>query len=124
MSHFTAVQVIFQNGPLLLAALQGLGYKVETNTNVRGYQGNQETAEYVIRQSNGYDLGFRKKGDKYELVADFWGAKIDQEKFVNSITQSYSHLLTKQNAESLGFSIENEETREDGSIVLVLGKWR
>ena len=30
--------------------------------------GKKTTAEYVIRQSNGYDLGFRRQGETYELV--------------------------------------------------------
>ncbi len=63
MSHFTTIKVQIKNGEILHQVLQDLGYQVELNTNVRGYMGNTTKAEYVIHQSNGYDLGFRKEGE-------------------------------------------------------------
>ncbi len=90
MSHFTTIKVQIKNGEILHKTLQELGYTVETNTNVRGYQGIKTEAEYVIRQNNGYDLGFRRQGDNYELVADFWGAKIDQ---TNLLMTSLRNML-------------------------------
>ena len=87
MSHFTTIKVQIKNGEILHQTLQELGYTVECNKKVRGYAGNKTNAEYVVRQDNGYDLGFRRNGEMYELVADFWGAKIDQKSFVNSISK-------------------------------------
>ena len=87
MSHFTTIKVKIKNGELLHQTLQELGYTVECNASVRGYQGNTTTAEYVIRQNNGYDLGFRLNGETYELVADFWGAKINQTEFADGVTR-------------------------------------
>ncbi|NJS12855.1 MAG: DUF1257 domain-containing protein, partial [Microcoleus sp. CSU_2_2] len=85
MSHFTTIKVQIKNGELLHQVLEELGYRVECNVQVRGYRGDKINAEYVIRQSNGYDLGFRRSGEDYELVADFWGARINQQDFVNLI---------------------------------------
>jgi non-homologous end joining protein Ku len=48
MSHFTTIKTQIKNGVILNQVLQELGYQVETNTNVRGYQGNKTQAEYVI----------------------------------------------------------------------------
>ena len=78
MSHFTTIKVQIKNGELLHQVLEELGYQVESNVQVRGYRGDKTNAEYVIRQSNGYDLGFRRSGEDYELVADFWGARNNQ----------------------------------------------
>ena len=75
MSHFTTIKVQIKNGETLHQTLQELGYNVESNKKVRGYQGNKTDAEYVIRQANGYDLGFRRNGENYELVADFLGSE-------------------------------------------------
>jgi len=72
MSHFTTIKVQIKNDETLHPCLQELGYTVECNTQVRGEQGNKTQAEYVIRQQNGYDLGFRCNGDTYEVRADFW----------------------------------------------------
>ena len=88
---------------------------------MRGYQGNTTQSEYVIRQKNGYDLGFRRNGENYEIVADFWGAKINQQKFVNSITQKYAYktlMATIQEQE-----LEEEEVLEDGTVRVVVGRW-
>jgi hypothetical protein len=68
MSHFTTIKVQIKNGELLHQVLEELGYQVECNVQVRGYRGDKTNAEYVIRQSNGYDLGFRRSGEDY----DWW----------------------------------------------------
>uniref|UniRef100_B8HX92 DUF1257 domain-containing protein n=1 Tax=Cyanothece sp. (strain PCC 7425 / ATCC 29141) TaxID=395961 RepID=B8HX92_CYAP4 len=123
MSHFTTLKVQIKNGDTLYQILQELGYQVECNTTVRGYRGITTQAEYVIRQRNGYDLGFRKQGESYELVADFWGAQVDQQAFINTITRMYAHTTLLQTAEAEGFTVEAEETLADGTIRVVVGRW-
>ncbi len=123
MSHFTTIKVQIKNGEILHQILQELGYEVEQNTKVRGYSGKTVNAEYVIRQPNGYDLGFRKNGENYELVADFWGAKINQQEFLNRISQKYAHRTLLNSIQSEGFNVEEEEVLEDGTVRVVVGKW-
>jgi len=123
MSHFTTIQVEIKHSDILQQVIQELGYQIETNTQVRGYMGKKTTAEYVIRQSNGYDLGFRRQGETYELVADFWGAKINQQEFIQQITQKYAHKTLKTSLNQQGFTIETEETLEDGTVRVIVGKW-
>jgi Protein of unknown function (DUF1257) len=123
MSHFTTIKVQIQNGEILQQALQELGYKVERNTMVRGYEGNKIKAEYVIRQINGYDLGFRKQGASYELIADFWGTQIDQQAFINAVTQKYAHRSLMATVQAQGFAIEQEETLSNGTVRVVVGRW-
>ena len=123
MSHFTTIKVQIKKGEVLLHVLQELGYQVEQNTNVRGYMGDTTNAEYVIKQSNGYDLGFRKNGEGYELVADFWGAKINQQEFVNNISQKYAHKTLMETIQTEGFNVEEEEVLADGTVRVIVGKW-
>lgn len=123
MSHFTTIKVQIKNGDILRQVLQELGYKVECNTMVRGYMGNKTKADYVVRQINGYDLGFRLAGENYELVADFWGAQIDEQEFINAITQKYAHKSLMTTVQSQGFTIEQEETLADGTVRVVVGRW-
>jgi len=123
MSHFTTIKVQIKDGQVLAESLGELGYEVLQNVEVRGYQGNKTTAEYVIRQSNGYDLGFRRSGDNYELVADFWGAAIDETAFVNTVNQKYAHKMLMQSVVDQGFNVEEEETLEDGTVRVVVGRW-
>lgn len=123
MSHFTTIKVKIRNGELLHQVLEDLGYQVERNVQVRGYQGDRTNAEYVIRQPNGYDLGFRRSGEDYELVADFWGARIDRESFINSISQKYAYKSLMTAVDSQGFNVEEEETLVDGTVRVVVGRW-
>ena len=123
MSHFTTIKVQIKNGELLHQVLEELGYQVESNVQVRGYRGDKTNAEYVIRQSNGYDLGFRRSGEDYELVADFWGARINQQEFVNSISQKYARKSLMAAVQSEGFHVEEEGTLADGTVRVVVGRW-
>jgi hypothetical protein len=124
MSHFTTIKVQIKNSEVLAQVLADLGHKVETNTQVRGYQGDRINAEYVIRRQNGYDIGFRKDGDdNYELIADFWGTGINQAQFVNEIQQKYAHKMLLTTAETQGYTIEAEEVLNDGTVRVVVGRW-
>ncbi|MFM6753926.1 MAG: DUF1257 domain-containing protein [Dolichospermum sp.] len=123
MSHFTTIKVEIKQGEVLLQVLQELGYQVEQNTQVRGYMGDKTNAEYVIRQANGYDLGFRKNGEGYELVADFWGAEINQQEFINNISQKYAHKTLMETIQTEGFNVEEEEVLADGTLRVIVGKW-
>ncbi|MBA3924609.1 MAG: DUF1257 domain-containing protein [Nostocaceae cyanobacterium] len=123
MSHFTTIKVQIKNSGILHQVLQELGYQVECNTTVRGYRGNTTEAEYVIRQQNGYDLGFRRSDENYEIISDFWGAKINQQEFVNGITQKYAHKTLMQTVQEQGFNVEDEEVLEDGTVRVVVGRW-
>ena len=123
MSHFTTIKVQIKQGDVLHQILQELGYQVELNSQVRGYRGNTTSAEYVIKQSNGYDLGFRQNGESYELVADFWGAKINQQEFINNISQKYAHKTLMKTIQTEGFNVEEEEVLADGTVRVIVGKW-
>ena len=124
MSHFTTIKVQIKNAEVLTNVLAELGHKVEANTQVRGYQGDRTNAEYVIRRSDGYDIGFRKDGDdNYELIADFWGVGINETQFVNQIQQKYAHKMLLNTAESQGYTIEAEEVLNDGTVRVVVGRW-
>ena len=123
MSHFTTIKVQIKQGEVLLQVLKELGYQVEQNTNVRGYMGDTTNAEYVIKQSNGYDLGFRQNGESYELVADFWGAKINQQEFINNISQRYAHKTLMETIQTEGLNVEEEEVLADGTVRVVVGRW-
>ncbi|MBE9248325.1 DUF1257 domain-containing protein [Dolichospermum sp. LEGE 00240] len=123
MSHFTTIKVQIKQGEVLHQVLKELGYQVEQNTQVRGYMGDTTNAEYVIRQANGYDLGFRENGEGYELVADFWGAKINQQEFINNISQKYAHKTLMETIQTEGFNVEEEEVLADGTVRVLVGRW-
>ena len=124
MSHFTTIKVQIKNGEVLADILNELGHKVETNTQVRGYQGDRTNAEYVIHRQNGYDIGFRKGIDEnYEIIADFSMTQMNQTQFVNEIQQKYAHKMLLTTAANQGYTIEAEEILADGTVRVVVGRW-
>ena len=123
MSHFTTIAIEIKNGDLLKQSLEALGYPVQENTLVRGYLGNSTTAEYVIPMPNAYDLGFRKIGDRYELIADMWGVALNVEEFLGAIAQQYGARTVLESATQQGFAIEQQEVLEDGTVRIVIGRW-
>jgi hypothetical protein len=124
MSHFTTIKVQIKNGEVLQQVLQELGHTVEQNAMVRGYQGDQTVAEYVIRRSNGYDIGFRRGGDEhYEVIADFWGTRINQQQFIHEIQRKYAHRMLLHTVAEQGYAIEEEEVMTDGTVRVVVGRW-
>jgi hypothetical protein len=128
MSHFSQIKTKLRNLPSLQQALDDAGVRWESGPRcVRGYQGKTETAEVVIEQDNGYDLGFKRNsqtGD-YELVADlqYWQQPLSVDGFLNQVTQRYAYHTVLNESQSQGFQVAEQMTNTDGSIRLVLQRW-
>lgn len=123
MSHFSTIKVQIKSGEILNDVLQELGYAIECNAEIRGYKGKTTTADYVIRRSNRYDIGFRQNGEAYEIVADFWGVNLDRQQFINSVVQKYAHKTLLTAVQEQGFNLEEQETLADGTVRVVVGRW-
>ncbi|MBE9202490.1 DUF1257 domain-containing protein [Synechocystis salina LEGE 06099] len=123
MSHFTTLKTQIVDKTYLKQALDDLGHSYqEGNLQINGYQGNKTTAEIkVLTQNPQYDIGFRKNGEAYEVVADWWGVKcINQNTFMEKVNQRYAyHAATGKLAEQ-GFALVSEEVEDTGRIHLVL----
>jgi hypothetical protein len=127
MSHFTTIKTKFVAAEPLKKALAdvraefNLG-EVREDTSVSGYQGNTTRAELVVSTRNrGYDIGFRKQGDTYELVADWYGIKdINQSALTARLAQRYAYHAVKEKLDQQGFALVEEEVKQDKTIHLVL----
>jgi len=119
MSHFTTIQTQVVVKEQLKKALDDLNLTYEEGeVEIRGYGGQRTRVEIRVPTRNpGYDLGFRKQGDVYELVADWWGIKdIQQEVFLNRLTQRYAYHIAKDRLEAQEFTIVEEEVQADQTI--------
>ncbi len=123
MSHFTTIAVQIADGDLLEATLRDMGHPVERQACVRGYAGNKIAADYVVRLSNGYDIGFRRQGQTFELIADLWGLEVDPQQFLMAVMQKYAHKSLLATASAEGYAIEREEVLSDGSVRVTIGRW-
>lgn len=124
MSHFTHVETRLRDQAILRQALEQLGYAVAGAGPVKGYGGQTEHADLIIDTGTDYDIGFVQKDGRIEVVADFWALRIDQEEFVHQVTQRYAYLTVIAEADSQGWSKLTEEVQPDGSIRLVMQRWK
>ncbi|MCX8112974.1 MAG: DUF1257 domain-containing protein [Bacteroidia bacterium] len=126
MSHFTRIQTQFVEKEYLRKALEDLGYKVRESGVVRGWRGQRTEAELVVESPTpGYDIGFRKSGETYEVVADWWGIRsLKQETLLAQLRQRYAYHATLDKLQKQGFSLAAEEKQADGRIRLVLRRMR
>ncbi|NJL88332.1 MAG: DUF1257 domain-containing protein [Leptolyngbyaceae cyanobacterium SM1_1_3] len=127
MSHFSQIKTKIRNLTSLQAALSDLKTEWKPGPQaVRGYQGQTQTAEVVIEQDNGYDIGFRRNlDDEYELVADlqYWQQPLSVDGFLNQVTQRYAYHTVLAETAQQGFQVAEQQTQADGSIRLVLQRW-
>ncbi len=126
MSHFSQVKTQIRSLEPLQTALTELGVDWKSgNTPMRGHEGSSTTAELVIEQSNGYDVGFQWNGSEYALVADmqFWQQPWTVESFLQKVTQRYAVATVISESSDQGFALSEQEVREDGSLRLVLQRW-
>lgn len=132
MSHFTTVKTKITSLVNLIAALEDLGLEFtqaeeQQLVKVRGYRGNEELAELSIRINEKYDIGVRVTASgEYELVAD-WSEladMIDTESFVEKLTQRYAYHTVMEQITKQGFTLDQTETEEDGSIRIRVSTWQ
>jgi hypothetical protein len=123
MSHFSTIKTSLVEEEFLLKGLQDLGHQPQVgNVEVRGYRGNRTAVRVKIATSSpSYDIGFRKVGQTFEMVADWYGIRgISQKDFLQRLTQRYAYHATRAKLEEQGFQLVGEVVQPDGQIHLVL----
>ncbi len=128
MSHFSQIKTKIRNLDSLKLALNDLGADWKAGPcDVRGYQGQTQSAEVVIAQDNGYDIGFRRNPETsdYELVADlqYWQQPLTVEGFLSQVTQRYAYNTVVAETSRQGFQLAEEQVQKDGSVRLVVQRW-
>ena len=121
MSHFSRIKTRMVERQHLLAALRDLGHTPEEgDVKARGFFGDKAKVEIKVRTKSGYDIGFRRTEQGYEVVADWWGVKgVKQKDFLQQLQQRYAYHAARAKLEEQGFALVSEE-QEGGRIRLVL----
>lgn len=135
MSHFTSIKTQIKNQEALVKALADMGFKDvelhETAQQLYGFEGRlrPETAEVIIRRqylgSASNDIGFKRQDDgQFEaMISSYDRAYKYSQQWLNQLTQRYAYHALMATAPAQGFTLEEEETLEDGTIRLVVAKW-
>ncbi len=127
MSHFTKIKTKLYDRVTIEKSLSDLNIEWDAEaTKIRGYNNQEQSAEIVIRQNNKHDIGFKWNGTEYELVADlmFWDQKYSVNKFLNQVNQRYAFNLITKVSEKQNFEYVEAENQQDGSIRLLLRKFK
>lgn len=114
---------------VLLKAIRDMGFfyrqsKEHGLIEIRGSGGRRTHVEITVRtREPDYDIGLRKTGDTYEVVADWWGIRsITRQEFVRRLTQRYAYYIVRAKIAAQGFSLMREEIEKGGEVHFVLDK--
>lgn len=127
MSHFTKIKTTLTDLNLLKKSLDDLSINCDSDVRVmKGYRNQEYFANLVIKQSNGYDIGFTWNGMEYQLVADlqFWQQPWSVETFLDKVSQRYAYNSIISATQANGFQMVQEVNQENGSIKLILQRWQ
>ena len=135
MSHFFRLKTEFKDAGLIRNAAEKLGFHVEYQTMCKGYNGIETRCDLVVKLPSGYDLGFHRTTQGYEVEADFFSNYISrylgiddpavvkeigyEQSCICKFTDAYNRELIEQMAMNQGYMV-TENTLEDGSIELEL----
>jgi hypothetical protein len=121
MSHFSRIRTQFVDKDLLEKAIQDLGYEVEEGELLlNGFGGNKTFVDLKIPLRLSYDIGFKWRGDHFEIIADWFGVRgVKQKEFEQKLNQRYAYQAARAKMEQQGFDLV-EEAEQNGQIHLVL----
>lgn len=121
MSHISRIQTQMSQQEYILKALEDLGYRHEAgDLTIRGYAGAQVKVHIKVSIPFSYDIGLRRNGENYEIIADWFGVRgIKQKDFSERLMQRYAYHAARAKLEAQGFILA-EEQQEKGQIRMVL----
>lgn len=128
MSHFLKIKTQIREKDHLVRSLRDLHYRFQEGNNliVRGYSENRERSEVVVDTGSQYDIGFQRRADAYEIVADWWGVEKDtsirQESFIQQVNRQYNYNLIMDQAVEQNLVVEKEEILASGDMVIILSE--
>jgi hypothetical protein len=125
VSHFTRTRTKLSDAETLRGALEAMGYKVlPPGAGVMGFAGGKAKAEFKIKPGmSDYEIGFVASKDGYSIVADWWGLRgLEQQSFVQALTQGYARFATVSSLAAEGFEIQDEVVDDEGVIRLTLSR--
>ncbi|MBP7867266.1 MAG: DUF1257 domain-containing protein [Acidobacteria bacterium] len=123
MSQFTTLKTRFTRLDFLKKALNDLGLAWEEgDLMVRGFMGKTTPAQIrVSTRDPNYPIGFRRVGDTYEMVADWYYVKEHTpESLLKALSRRYAYHAALATLGAQNFSLVEEEVGPEEQVHLVL----
>lgn len=113
MSHITRIRTQMVEREYLLKALEDLEYRYTL--------GQGERVQVQLPAVLGArTMTFEKRGGTYECVGDWWGVRVNQREFLNTLAQRYAYHATLAKLSEQGFTVASEQKDANGRIHLLL----
>lgn len=135
MSHYTKIRTQLRERPLILRALQEMGFQHVENHEIAqplyGYQGDKrpECAEIIIRRQEvgrlSNDVGFRQEetGEFEAIISEFdRGSGKCSGTFLQDLHRKYAYGVVKEQMHEQNWILEQETTYENGDVVIILAE--
>ncbi len=121
MSHFSRLQTKIVDLAYLKRALTDMNFEFEEGrVKIRGYLGRKMTVDLRVKTPDGYDIGFVKSGDTYEVVADWDMLKsVEQQAFVKEVMRSYAYHVVRDQLEVQDYCVVQEQ-RQGETVSLTM----
>ena len=127
MSHFSTIKTKIKDKSALLRALQVLGHNTDVDQKLKN-PADHNHDEVVVQVAVGKDIGFRLNPSTktYELVTDLqtWDQPVPVERFLDKLSQQYAVETITETAKKDDFHVTQQTTNKDGSIELVVERWK
>ena len=125
MSHFSTIKTKLKCKESLLSALNTLGHETKEDVLLVNPEGHDHKQWNVCVALND-DIGFKWTGEQYELVAelDAWDLDVPVSRFIDKLTQQYAIEKIKRQTNEEGYVIESEARNVNGSVELVVSRWK
>lgn len=123
MSHFTTIQTQIKDIEALRDACAELGLGLLQNAEARGYGGNHQRGDFIIRLKGPYDVALNRQTDgTYGLSTDWWDGHVEKEigSKYGRLLQLYAVHKAAREARKRGLTVQRA-LRTDGSIKLTIG---
>jgi len=134
MSHYTQIRTQIREVPMLLKVLAEMGFNTvechEQAQQLYGYQGDlrPETAEVIIRRKFigplANDVGFKRQdsGEFQAIISEYDGRTRCNATWLQELNRRYAYNLIHDQAKEQNLIIEEEQTLENGDIVIILSE--
>ena len=127
MSHFSTIKTKIKDKSALLRALQVLGHNTDVDQKLKN-PADHNHDEVTVQVAVGKDIGFRLNPttETYELVTDLqtWDQPVPVARFLDKLSQQYAVETITETAKKDDFHVTQQTTNKDGSIELVVERWK
>jgi len=123
------ISIALMELPIAISALGHLGYELIRGVTEFRCGKNVLDADYVFRSKSGLKIALRKdKHGKLELLVDKEELRkkegIEVKELERQIQRRYAYVNLMEKLKAEGYTVVEEEHREDETIRLVVRRWR